>query len=1567
MLSKNAITVLEKRYLIKDEAGNVIETPEQMFLRIASAVAAPSKSYPGEEDINYLDIFYNMMSNLDFLPNSPTIMNAGRPLGQLAACISGDTLVYTKTGLKRMDKIKSGDYVLTHKRRFRRVNQIWSNGVKDVISLAHGASNRKHFNLTCTPDHKILERNNQWTEAGKLSTSSVIPLLWTSDIEVPKEFNMLDFADLLPNKLSIEDDKIVIHRLGKREHLVNTQMNTCYAKIPNNIEMAKLFGEYLANGNIDDNAIRFTVNSSREELIDELTNIIDKQFGITPLVIPSNHGNWVTIVVTCVFIKNLFESIFGKGFANKQLPEWICNTSIEYRSVLFDYIMHDGTININGSESSSLVLANPTLVYQTLLLGRSINKYGNFTVSCENKLSTSPTSKALFSNSRSINNIVKLDTSESVEVFDMEIDEDHSFIAGDFIVHNCFVLPIENDVSQILQTALDTALIHKSGGGTGFNFTKAEMPQPLPSWSCTFVINSDHKDIEEIRELDLKYTRVRINSERRSDDGVRYVISDDMSDIFNLKVLLMRPNIIDFSNIRPKDSMVSTTKGKASGPASFMKVWDQAIGFLTNPVTPITTIELFNATTEAVKQGGTRRGANMGIVNVRSPYIKEFITCKTNNNSINNFNLSVGLDHEWMSLVTDGDKEAKEIFDMIVHGAWKNGEPGIVFLDEMNLHDPVGSQGVELIEATNPCGEQPLLPYEACITGDTLVLTENGVRRVNDLVDVLNSKFIYSTDHKMRHYNKAVSKGIKPIYQLTLENGLSIKATADHKIETNNNMTELQYIQIGDEISVSSGFPMTIFDDVDELYEMYGWMHGDGWCTDNSIGISFNYADGDGPAKDRLLPYFLREFNATDRKPLRDDMVSYQLQTETNYAFDRCKVLGFIIGRAIDKELPTTFYTWTIRQQLSFIRGLFGADGSIQGKSHAQVYLASTSIKLVEQVQKFLASIGIQSRLFTSEFNESTRNPQHKCAITKASANTFMHVINISSPTKAAKFNQSNYSDDKTLAVTKIDFIGDEEVYDIINVEGTNTFYANGIAVHNCNLGSINLGNMVDTVNGCSRTNWKHLKDTIRNAVVFLDNVIDINKYPIDAIAEKVKKYRKIGLGVMGWADMLCKLKIPYNSDEGIQFGYKVSKFINDTALEMSIELAQTRGSFPGIEETLYKGQQIRNATRTTIAPTGTLSIIANCSSGIEPLFSIVTIRNVMDNTELRTINDVFLDAYQREFPKSQMFDAHMKWISSSSSLKDAEFLPQSLKDIFVTTNDVSVQYHVKMQGAWQENVDNAVSKTINMPNSATEDDVRETYMLIGQCGCKGVTVYRDGSRELQVLNVGKVNKKEEIKPTVPVTDKINYVEGVSAQTLNAPVISSGPITPRPRAEFTYGFTQKITIGCGHLYVTCNWDEHGICEIFTNTGRTGGCPSQSEATSRLISAMLRSGVDVKVIIDQLKGIRCPSTTRQSKDKGIKVLSCPDAIGRVLEKAIEMKGSLMFDPEEPVTSIERIDIIEEQCEHNCSVCTMYDSCNTPKVSSIKDQVTKDLCPECHQVVEHEGGCMICKNCGFSKCS
>jgi ribonucleoside-diphosphate reductase alpha chain len=456
-----------------------------------------------------------------------------------------------------------------------------------------------------------------------------------------------------------------------------------------------------------------------------------------------------------------------------------------------------------------------------------------------------------------------------------------------------------------------------------------------------------------------------------------------------------------------------------------------------------------------------------------------------------------------------------------------------------------------------------------------------------------------------------------------------------------------------------------------------------------------------------------------------------------------------------------------------------------------------------------------------------------------------------------------------------------------------------------CNLGSLNLKTVVCGDNGGAYIDYDKLARSVRTAVRFLDNVIDMSKYPIEEIGRMTRANRKIGLGVMGFADMLIQLGIPYDSDKAITTAEDVMQFVQSQSKAATEELARERGPFPNLSGSIYDKpgvKPVRNATTTTIAPTGTISIIANASSGIEPIFAIAYVRNVMENDELVEVNPLFKEIAQREgFYTEEL----MKKIAKVGTVRDMTEVPERWRRIFRCAYDITPEAHVRMQAAFQKHTDNAVSKTVNFPKEARAVDVEEVFMLAYQLGCKGVTIYRDGSREAQVLNIGNVNRTETGEHRIP----------------------------RKRPGALVGKTHKKPTGCGNLYVTINDDGNGPFELFAQIGKAGGCAaSQAEAIGRLISLALRAGVEPASVVKQLRGVRCPSP---AWEEGKLVLSCADAISKSLEEHLADGNS----PRKEDLSLEN--------------------------ESLSNRLA-GLCIDCGSPLEFDGGCNVCRMCGYSRC-
>jgi len=986
------------------------------------------------------------------------------------------------------------------------------------------------------------------------------------------------------------------------------------------------------------------------------------------------------------------------------------------------------------------------------------------------------------------------------------------------ILSACFVLPVGDSLREIFDAVKYTALIHQSGGGTGFSF----------------------------------------------------------------------------SRLRPKGDIVKSTMGVASGPLSFMEVFDKA--------------------TETIKQGGVRRGANMGILRVDHPDILDFITVKDKEGVLTNFNISVAITDYFMNKYFNDEEyelinprdgrvwkklRARDVFEMIVEHAWKSGDPGVIFIDNINKKNPTPHLGE--IESTNPC-----------VVGDTFVVTDKGIIKAKNLKEGM---YIWDGE-SWNKIEEVINNGIKKVYNVTLKSGLSIKVTEDHKFYTEDGWKKLMDIKLGEKVLVPLNSIEYIKEkDIDnEYYELFGY-----YLSDNSLSSS-NHLSSNGENDEILNNYFspiLNKYSGSSYTILRDKQYIKSI-----FNIDKSK--------SELKEIPEEILSKGFEALKSILRGLFSSDGSVyKTNGILTISLSSSSINLLKQVQIILLLFGIPSTL-TKEKEEKIKNIKgekyytketHRLIISGESAILFNDRIGFIGE-KKEKF-ESLIKDKKTYKTTKnyefqeiveIRYDGEDEVFDI-KAPPKYTWITNGILsldcgeqpllpYESCNLGSIDVSKFVKD----GKIDYERLGKVVKSAVHFLDNVIDANRFPLKEIEEKTKLTRKIGLGIMGFADLLIKLRIPYNSEKAESLARELMSFISQKAWEMSEELAKERGVYPAWSGSVHEkeNRRVRNATVTTIAPTGSISIIAGCSSGIEPIFALAFKRQVAIGQWFE-IHPLF----EKELKERGLYsDELMDKVVSEGSIAHIDEIPEDMKKIYVTAHDIEPEWHLRIQKAFQDYVDNAVSKTVNLRNEATVDDVRKVYLMAYELGLKGVTIYRDRSKEVQVLVKGGELKEEK-----------------------------GKLSPRPRPKITYGATIKMKTGCGNLYVTINEDENGICEVFSTLGKAGGCAaSQTEAISRLISLALRSGVSPEPIIEQLKGIRCPNPIWQD---GEKILSCADAIARAIEIYLSMnkeeKKELKFEEKE----LPKFEIKE-------------------KIEDIQ------ICPECGSPMMSQEGCYTCPNCGYSKC-
>jgi ribonucleoside-diphosphate reductase alpha chain len=457
---------------------------------------------------------------------------------------------------------------------------------------------------------------------------------------------------------------------------------------------------------------------------------------------------------------------------------------------------------------------------------------------------------------------------------------------------------------------------------------------------------------------------------------------------------------------------------------------------------------------------------------------------------------------------------------------------------------------------------------------------------------------------------------------------------------------------------------------------------------------------------------------------------------------------------------------------------------------------------------------------------------------------------------------------------------------------------------------------------GNGAIDWEKLALVIERGVHFLDNVIDMNRYTLRQIEAMTKANRKIGLGVMGFADLLIRLGIPYNSPGALEMGGRLMAFIQERGRRASRELGLKRGSFPNFDKSALKAHwdAMRNATVTTIAPAGTLSIIAGTSSGIEPIFALAFFRHVLDGRELLEISPFFEKLARQEGFYSEDL---IRKIAQDGNIQNLQEVPEKVRKVFVTAHDISPEDHIQMQAAFQKYTDNAVSKTVNFHHEASLDDVVRVYRLAYKLGCKGVTIYRDGSRAKQVLYKGAIS----VNSDQPKGEKESLGRG-----------------PRARQDVIRGSTRKIRTGCGNIYVTVNEDEEGnLFEIFNQIGKAGGCAaSQSEAIGRLVSLALRSGVEPEEIVRQLKGISCHAPVWSKEGK---ILSCSDAVAKAIDWHLQDNKKVKVE-------------VKVEVDHGGSDRPLLNHTSLPIF-------LRGACPECGGPLIFEEGCVKCL-CGYSDC-
>lgn len=1060
----------------------------------------------------------------------------------------------------------------------------------------------------------------------------------------------------------------------------------------------------------------------------------------------------------------------------------------------------------------------------------------------------------------------------------------------------CFVLPVLDDLRSIFDTVRDTALIHQSGGGTGFAF----------------------------------------------------------------------------SRLRPEGSIVGTTGGVASGPVSFISTFDSA--------------------TEVIKQGGTRRGANMAILNVTHPDILKFIRAKSNPDKLQNFNISVGATREFMRHVVHGGHyelvnpatgkvtgtlDAQAVFAEIIHNAWLTGDPGLVFLDHINDHNPNPSLGE--IESTNPCfagsvrlaTDQGLLTFQELFDNQTQisVLTDDRVEAIRHTAPDGPAPVATATMSGVR-LRQALpvyrTRTNHPVYRLETDMGFEIIATQDHRIFTPAGLTPLKELNPGDEILIQSSTGAWNQDDTlpyhvpsptamrhlmdrrasypsqwtPELGRLLGWL------TAETRNLAY-YVQPLPPAQGRTALTFRGPHQRNLSNDIHGDLSSWTglipkatvSADELTLTYDAPATEYLAsLGHHPDthhRNLQVPDSVWAAPEPAvrAYLSALFTAAGSAPFNGDAGeplIQLHATSRALLTDLQQMLLNFGILASIHESGTQDTLLMAGHQVRL-------FTDRIGFATPDvqSAAELLATPPAQDRpaTDRVKSIAYHGTEDVYCTTEPE-TNSLIAGGIVASNCgeqmllpyescNLASINLGRMtIITAEGAVLDESK-LKRTIETGVHLLDNVIDMNRYPLEEVEEKTLLTRRIGLGVMGLADLLIQLGLRYDSEEALEATKHIMGRIQELTHEASHQLALSRGPFPAWENSIYgpalagdASRPMRNTAPTTVAPTGTISIIAGAASGVEPLFALAYERNVMDNTRLVESNPYLKAIADSEGFNTPEFMAH---VARTGTLEGTE-APEWVKQLFRTSQEINPHWHVRMQAAVQDHVDNAVSKTINFPSDATEAHVRTAYLLAYDLGCKGITVYRDGSKENQVLSTGRTASRTE----------------EAHRNGDAPHDAS-PLLPRPRPRRMMGVTERLRTGHGNMYITVNYDEKNApFEVFGNLGKAGGCDSaQLEAITRLTTLALRSGIDPDEIFAQLNGITCCPFP----DEGVFIKSSPDALALALYRATH-------DGENP---------------HS------HQTQSAEQTAVLAPRATGPRCPDCNNPVMFLEGCYTCATCGWEKCS
>ncbi len=1198
-----------------------------------------------------------------------------------------------------------------------------------------------------------------------------------------------------------------------------------------------------------------------------------------------------------------------------------------------------------------------------------------------------------------------------------------------------------------------------------------------------------------------------------------------------------------FWKLRPYGDPVGSTGGIASGPITFMRTFDQM--------------------TETIAQGGTRRGAQMAVMRISHPDVIEFIHSKNKDVSLahtlklndpddptytdfsealeeardliddegrvpehlrnaveghlSNFNISVGVTDGFMEalendatytltnprteephIATEETKEmyaryglgeyvevgeelslpASKLWDRIVEGAHENGEPGVIYLERANKEHSfdVEAHPDHRMLATNPC-----------VTGDTLISTEDGLVPAEELYEqgvarnvVVDGRLSEDT---VKEASSVFKTGVKDVYELTTAEGYQLRLTADHRMMTPDGWVEAQDLEPGDTVHVQNRKGAFGNHGSAEEGRVLGWLVGDGHLKDGEERAVLNFYDEDATVSEQ----FAEDVNEVVREPLgnanynvsvsdiaRSDEYRGAQAVEQRVRSARLYEYAQEAGLVEEKlQVPEVVMRGSEEMARGFLRALFTADGSVQGtvENGLSVRLTSTSVELLREVQRLLVNFGVFSKIYENRHeagrqempdgNGGTatydRQADHDLVISKDALVAFRDEIgfiredkNATLAEQLSAYTTTPYSEPFEATVESVEYDGHEPVYDLTEPD-THSFVANGLVCHNCgeqpleeyeacNLGHVNLSTIAATDSSDWRAwsdgrdtddleaavaafleeaiDWEEFDRRIQTGTRFLEDVVTMSDFPVREITETVRRMRKIGLGIMGIAQLFVQLGMRYGSEPANEVARQLMTHINHESKRVSHELATERGTFEDWADSKYAdptryaewfthhtgedpadwedGYPIRNHNTTTIAPTGTTSMVGNTTGGCEPIFNVAYYKNVSDDVQgeemlvefddyfLRTLeaNDIDVEAVKKE-ATDQMAANEFDGVEGLSTVPDV------IAELFVTSSDLTGKEHASIQTALQEGVDSSISKTVNFPREATVEEMDDVFRYIYDHGGKGVTVYRDGTRSKQVLTTRADNAEfagmEEDEAAAVLVEQIetvfddfdSFVEHETVRELLAEELErlEAPdyAEKRSRPDALQGVSQRIDTGYGKLYVTINEDGAGRpFELFANIGHSGGFTNSfTEALAKVISTALRSGVDPYEIVDELKGTRSPKV---AWDKGEQINSIPDAIGTAMWRYLEDEVDKPYPQQETLDDIEGDGPTHSEASEpgpeTDGGATAAEAATDEKGStqSLIDAGESPECPECGSMdLYYSEGCKTCQNCGWSECS